>query len=73
MKIVEVAEQNAVFDGKPDFMPMGLVMNVLNYNSYGGTGVAVVAAKAEGEMDDPRLFRVRVTVEVEEVKRPRSV
>lgn len=63
-KLVEVCEQNAVFDGKPNFMPMNLVMNVLNHNAYGGTRQDAKDAADTGEMADPRLFTVRVKVEV---------
>ncbi len=67
MQLVDVWEQNAVFDGKPDFMPGSLVMNVLNHNAYGGTRSDAKEAAENGEMANPKLFRVRVKVEVEEI------
>ena len=67
MQLMDVFEQIAVFDGKPDFMDGSLVMNVLNHKSYGGTRRDAEAAAETGEMACPKLFRVRVTIEVEEI------
>ena len=67
MKLMDVWEQNAVFDGEPDFMDGSLVMNVLNHNAYGGTRKDVENAAETGEMARPKLFRVRVTIEAEEI------
>lgn len=66
-KEIEVWEQNAVFDGRPDFVDGSLVMNVLNHNSYGGTRQDVVDAAENGDMENPKLFRVRVSVHIEEI------
>lgn len=32
-----VMQQDAIFDGRPEFVDVSLVMNVLNHNSFGGT------------------------------------
>lgn len=67
MKLAEIAEQDAVFDGEPDFMPIGAVMNLLNYNAYGGTWADQAEARESGDMNNPIRYRVRVTVEYVEL------
>lgn len=67
MKIHEILEQHAVYDGKPNFMPGSLVVDVLNHNSYGGTEQDRMDALKSGDMQNPKRYLVRVTVEYEEV------
>jgi hypothetical protein len=66
-KLIEIMEQDAVFDGKPDFMPLGAVVNLLNYNSYGGTPSDLQEAIDTQEMDNPKRYRVQIHVYVEEL------
>ncbi|MCG7945816.1 MAG: hypothetical protein N0C84_05660 [Candidatus Thiodiazotropha taylori] len=66
-KLVEIAEQNAIFDGKPDFMPMGAVISLLNYNAYGGTRADLREAIEYEEMDNPKRYRVQLHLYIEEL------
>lgn len=70
MIIDSVIEQNAIFEGdKPWFMDGLLVMTVLNHKAIGGGSLKDLAeCKAEGTYDDPRLYKVRITVAYEEIK-----
>lgn len=65
MKIHEILEQYAIYGEKPNFMPGLLVMNVLNHNSEGGTKEDLEIVKAEGYLDNPKRYKVRVTIEYE--------
>lgn len=67
MKLIDLWEQYAVFDGKPDFMAGSLVMNVLNHNAYGCSIKDVEMAAETGEMSEPKLFKVRVCIYAEEI------
>jgi len=66
-KLIEIMEQDAVFDGKPDFMPLGAVINLLNYNAYGGTPNDLQEAKDTGELENPKRYRVQVHIYAEEL------
>lgn len=70
MIVDSVLEQHAIFEGdKPWFMDGMLVLTVLNYHSLGGGTLKDLAeCKANCSFDDPRLYKVRITVAYEEVK-----
>lgn len=68
MRVHEVLEQHAIYDGNPDFMDGSLIINTLNHNSYGGTPAVMREANSDPEMKNPRRYLVRVTIEYEEVK-----
>lgn len=66
-ELIHIMEQDAVFDGAPDFMPLGAVINLLNYKSYGGTQKDLEEAKSLGEMDNPKRYRVQLHLYIEEL------
>lgn len=70
MIVDSVLEQHAIFEGdKPWFTDGFLVLTVLNHKSIGGGTLKDLAErKAEGTYDDPRLYKVRITVAYEEIK-----
>ena len=71
MKPYTVVEQKAIlrekWSGNPDFVANHLVINLLNGNAYDGCDSD---ALAEAREDDKtaKLYRVRMTIEYEEVK-----
>jgi hypothetical protein len=60
--IQEIAEQMAIFDGKPRFMDMSAVINLLNHYSY----PSVKDVLEDG--GKPVKYKVRIIVETEEIK-----
>jgi len=69
-RIYSVTEQDAIFDGEPDFMPQGAVMNLLNYNSAGGTAEdyeEVICCPDDYGMENPKRYRVTMVIHVQEI------
>lgn len=64
--IKEIVEQDAIFDGEPDFLPLSAAISLMNHNSYGGTEGDLVWALSEG-MEKPKRYKVRLILEVEEI------
>jgi len=65
MEVKDIIEQNAIFDGEPDFLPFAACLYLLNHNSFGGTPKDFKEAKEE--LDNPRRYRVRLTLEYEDI------
>jgi len=65
---VDIVEQSAIFDGKPEFsVPLAAVINLLNFHAFGGTPGDLEDAKMEGDMTDPRRYRVTLRLDCEEL------
>lgn len=64
-ELKEILEQDAIFDGKLDLMPMSLAINILNHNSWGGTPDDM--REAAKEIDNPRRYRITLALYVEDV------
>lgn len=56
----EIAEQDAIFDGKPDFLPSGLIINVLNHNAIGGSEEDMKNVRQYAR--NPVRYKVRVSI-----------
>lgn len=61
-----VLEQNAIYDGKPDFIDVGLLIYTLNHRAFGGTEEEFELAK--GQLDDPKMYKTRVIIEYEGIE-----
>jgi len=59
-KLITVMEQEAIFDGKPDFMPMSALINLLNHNSWGDDDDT-------SDLVNPKRYKVQLHLYVEEV------
>lgn len=62
--IEHVMQQDAIFDGRPEFVDVSLVMNVLNHNSFGGTKKDLLEMRASPQDFPARhgLKRYKVTI-----------
>jgi len=65
--IHEILEQDAIYDGKPAFPPGGMLVGLLNYYALGGTRQDMEVLRASGEYPNPKRYRVRLTIEYEEI------
>lgn len=63
----DIIQQNAIFDGKPDFIPTSAAICLLNHHSYGGTPNDFKEAVEDDQLEDPRRYKVTMTIEVEEI------
>lgn len=70
-EIAYVGEQLAIFDKRPDFMLLGLIVQTVNYNAFGGASQADLREAREDGYENPRVFNVRVTVEYKDVTETR--
>lgn len=69
--IAYVGQQMAIFDQRPDFMPIGLIVQTVNYNAFGGSSRTDLDEAREDGYENPRVFEVRVTVEYKDVTESR--
>lgn len=67
-QIVEIVEQNAIYDKRKEFMSGSLLINILNHNAYGGTKQDLAEGIASGELSsEAKLYKTRIIIEVEEI------
>jgi hypothetical protein len=64
-QIIDVVEQSAIFDGKPDFPPLSMAIYLMNHYSFGGSPQDLAAAA--NELENPKRYKVRLILEVEEL------
>lgn len=65
---VDIVEQSAIFDGKPEFsLPLAAVVNLLNFHGYGGTPKDLQEAIEDPSISDPRRYRVTLRLDYEEL------
>jgi hypothetical protein len=65
---VDIVEQNAVFNGKPEFsLPLAAAINLLNFHGFGGTPKDMQKAIEDPCVSDPRLYRVTLRLDYEEL------
>ena len=66
MEIIEVVEQAAIFDGKPNLYPLSAAISLINHNAYGGTLKDLQEAKEDGLLN-PKRYNVRLVLSIEEL------
>lgn len=65
---VDIVEQCAIFDGKPEFsLPLAAVVNLLNFHSFGGTPCDMEEATRDKDIDNPKRYRVTLRLDYEEL------
>ena len=65
---VDIVEQTAIFDGRPEFsLPLTAVVNLLNFHSFGGTPDHMKEALADESIDNPKRYRVSLHLYCEEL------
>ena len=65
---IEIVEQTAIFDGRPEFsLPLAAVVNLLNFHSFGGTTNDLKEALADKSIDNPKRYRVSLHLYCEEL------
>jgi len=65
-QIVDIIEQNAVYDGKYNFPPTSMLITLLNHYCYGGTKADMEEGKQSGELLNPVRYKTRIIIEVEQ-------
>lgn len=65
--IHDIVEQNAVYDGKPEFPPCTMLMSILNHYCIGGTASEAALLRDSGEAENAKLYKVRIIIETEEL------
>lgn len=68
LKLIEIVQQDAIYDGEPQLMPLGALVNLLNYHASGGTPKDLDEAKSSGEFKSPKRYRVQLHLYVGEVE-----
>jgi len=65
---VDIVEQCAIFDGKPDFsVPLSAAINLLNFYSFGGTPDDMDVAVKDKNIDNPKRYKVTLRLDYEEL------
>ena len=67
-RLVDVAQQDAIFDGRPNFASLYDVINKLNQHAAGGTPKDLERIKKQGKMENPKRYRVQLHLYVEELE-----
>ena len=66
--IIDIVEQHAIYDGKPNLQPLGMAINMLNYHAFGGSPNDLIEAKKDRSLENPKRYKVKLTLSIEEVK-----
>ena len=65
---VDIVEQTAIFDGRPEFsLPLCAVINLLNFHSFGGTPNDMKEVLQDKSIKDPKRYKVTLSLHCEEI------